>query len=81
MRELFREFVVAKRLNDREHNQRMALAWHVAALSRAPKNKRLPSLESLLAKPAKQTVAQQKTKLLEIAGAFGLAVKSPARVP
>lgn len=43
----------------REHNERMSLAWHVAALQRA---KRMPKLKTLFAKAAErktQTWQQQ----------------------
>lgn len=32
----------------REHNERMSLAWHIAALNRTPQKKKLPSLRSLM---------------------------------
>lgn len=36
-----------------DHNQKMHLAWHIAALQRA---KKLPKLKTLIAKPAERKV-------------------------
>lgn len=51
MRELYSEFVVWQQRQRDEHNHRMSLAWHIAAMTRGTKG--LPKLERLLAKEHK----------------------------
>jgi hypothetical protein len=70
MRELFREFVVAKRTAEDKHDERMTLAWTTAALS---KQRKLPSLKTLLVKrrPRQQTAGEMRTILHMLAAQYG----------
>lgn len=49
---------------EREHNERMSLAWHVAALSRT---KKLPKLQTMLARSTVKRAPQSWQQQLEIA--------------
>lgn len=59
-----------------ENNDRMALAWHTAALFRA---KKLPKLNALLAKEKKKAVRQSWQEQLAIARAFDVRVNANRR--
>lgn len=69
-----REFVVAKRLREDEADRDVALAWRTAALMR---QKRLPSLKSLLIAPKKQkqTIEEQRAALEVLSQQFGGAIR------
>lgn len=66
MRELYREFVIAKRKSEEEHNRDMSLAWHTAVLVR---RKDIPDLRKLLVRPRirKQSHTEQWAVLHQFA--------------
>lgn len=72
MKELFREFVVAKTKREDERDRDMSLAWHTAALIRGTKG--LPKLEQLLVKKRRQPrqTGREQVAMWQIAAArFG----------
>lgn len=78
IRELFREFVFAKRSYEEDYNRDVRLAWHVAALMRQEK---LPRLESLLIrrpqKPStrKEYLAAQRSMLKALSDRYGIPLR------
>jgi hypothetical protein len=81
IRELFREFVIAKQLREDERHRDITLAWTTAALGR---QKKLPELKTLLAKRevnqhGQQNVKQLGTSLKLIAEAYGLKLRKKKR--
>lgn len=61
MLEVDREFRAIGKVRERETNERIWLAWHIVALDRTDK---LPSLESLLAKPEAPRRKQSPEEML-----------------
>lgn len=77
MRQLFREFVVARRRSQEESDRDLVLAWHTAAMTRA---KKLPNIKELLSErkrgPAKrQTWQEQKAAIAMISARFKIPVQ------
>lgn len=65
--------MVAHQRRDDERDVAMALAWHVAALSRA---KKLPELRTLLSKARRpQTVDEQKSMLNILSQQYGIPLR------
>lgn len=56
MRQLFQEFVVAKRKREEEMDRDLVLAWHTAAMVRA---KKLPDIKQLLAQRKRGPLVKQ----------------------
>lgn len=78
MRQLFREFVVAKRRADEESERDMVVAWNTAAMSRM--DRKLPSIKQLLGDirkgPAKrQSWIEQRAAIGMIAARFKIPVQ------
>lgn len=72
VRELFRELVLVKERRDHAHDRDMALAWHVAALTRGSKG--LPRLDTLLTKKptARRQSVREQIAIWQVAAArFG----------
>lgn len=72
IRELYREFVVAKRLSDERHDRDVTLAYNIAALTRGTKG--LPKLDTLLSKRTRrerQSAVEQVAMWQVIAARFG----------
>jgi hypothetical protein len=79
MRELFREFVVAKRASKRRVQHDIAVAWQTANFTRAAK---LPELDKVLAPtntPSRQTIKQQRSVLEAISKSYGLTLRKVAQ--
>ena len=75
MRQLCREFVVARDLAREDQARDLALAWHMAALQRT---KKMPELKTLLRqlKPlSKQSPQEQLAAVHKIAADMGKPVK------
>lgn len=72
VRELYREFVVAKRLREDRHDRDVTLAYNIASLTRGTKG--LPPLEKLLSKRTRreqQSAVEQVAMWQVIATRFG----------
>lgn len=71
-READREMAAAVKIREQQANERIWLAWHIAALSRTDK---LPKLETLLSKPEapkrRQTGEEMLLAMKSIFYAFG----------
>lgn len=78
LRQLFREFVLAKQRREEERDRDISHAWHVAAFSRQDK---LPRLETLLvskSQPSRQqtqTVSEQRTMLEALSQMIGVPLR------
>lgn len=75
------EFKAAKlRATDR-YNRDVQSAWLGAALNRAPKNKKLPALKSLLAQATNkpQSVDELRSALAVMSGQYGIPMKDGRR--
>lgn len=77
MRELFREFVAAKRRAIADRELDLFRAWHVAALTAQASVGKLPKLETLLRRNQVQvqSVATQRHVLGALADAYGLTLR------
>jgi len=78
MRELFREFHIGKDRDLDRYDERVTLAWCVAAFER---QKKLPKLESLLSRRKPQTVADQRAVMQAIAQGWGLKLRKASKKP
>jgi hypothetical protein len=73
MRALFREFVAGKSALHDRHDRDMRVAWSTASLMRT---KRIPELQSLLARrQVRQNVRQQRTALEAISAAYRIPIR------
>lgn len=68
MRELFRELAIGREQVMDAYDERMTLAWSIAALNNSRK---LPKLATLLSRQRRQTPADQRAVLQSIAGHLG----------
>lgn len=64
MRQLFQEFVAAKRQREEESDRDLVLAWHTAAMTRA---KKLPDIKQLLAQRRRGPLVRQTRREAEAA--------------
>lgn len=75
MRDLFREFAIAKRQQESEIERDMSLAWHAANFQRAEK---LPPLKTVLRKlfpGRRQSVAEQHAIIHQLAAEMKVSLK------
>ena len=75
IRELFREFAIAKERRANEREAALSLAWHTAAFHRVEK---LPKLETILQKARRsgpQTPAEQRTMIHILSDQLGIPVR------
>jgi hypothetical protein len=74
IRQLYREFAVAKQRIDEDFDRDVRLAWSIAAFQRQEK---LPDLKTLLAhgKPLSQTESDRRAVIDEFRGRHGLTSK------
>jgi hypothetical protein len=75
MRQLCREFVVARELAKNEQARDLALAWHVAALQRTKKMPELKTLLRQLQPLTKQKPQEQLAAVHKIAADMGRPLK------
>lgn len=74
MRRLFREFVVARRAAQREHERQIALAWNAAAMNAQATVGKLPDLKVVLRRVRgveKQEPSEQRSAVSQIAANLG----------
>ena len=73
LRDVFREFVIAKERREQDQDRAMALAWHVAAFSRQEK---LPPLRRFLTVAHRpQTRREQRSVLENLSTQYGIPLR------
>ncbi len=75
MRQLFREFVVAREQSRDDQARDLSLAWHMAALQRTKKMPELKTLLRQLRPMTKQKPQEQMAAVRQIAAGMGKSLK------